>query len=385
MRMHDGARGMAWNEAPRACRGDVCDAQAFARGVKWSPDGRKLLVACEGCTYRLYAWTETDEPACWKPQRHVREAGYTYDWKWRPKADGDEATSECFASASRGVPVHLWNAEDASLLGAYRVYDQHDELLAAHAVAFGADGSRLHCGCVSSVATFCVERPGRDYSVMRTDEAQGKEQGLRGIVSCLDVDRTYGDMLAVGSFHRRVAVYDLASNQAVLLLEGHRCGVTQVQFSACGNFLYTAARKEDCILCWDVRYTMKEVYQMDRSHNQTNQRIQFDIEPSGRRMAVGNTLGELTLYDLRDGRKLSTQKMSCTTLNAVHYHSQEPLLAMSTGCRPGFAQAGDESDTDSDSPRRDTDSQTKLTSPYMSVPSAVCVWTCDYKHLDRND
>lgn len=379
--MSDGTSPRGWKEAPRPCKGDEYEAETFARGVRWSTDGERLLVACEGCEYRLYK--DEEDAFSWKPHAVVREAGYTYDWKWRPKATGFAPEPDCFASASRGVPVHLWNADETKLAGAYRVYDQHDELLPANAVAFGADGSHLYCGCVSSVATFHVERPGREYSVMRTDDPQAKDQGLRGIVSCIDVDRTQGDMMAVGSFNRRVAVYDLTSGEAVLLLEGHKNGVTQVQFSACGNFLYTAARKENRILCWDVRFTMKEVYQIDRSHNQTNQRIQFDIQPTGRYMAVGNTKGELSLYDLKDGQRVDQQAVSCTTLNAVHFHPIKPLLATTTGCRSCVAGAG-ESDTSSDGHEEDIGNHGTSHAPYMNAPSALCVWTCNFHHLDHN-
>ena len=63
--------------------------------------------------------------------------------------------------------------------------------------------------------------------------------------------------------------------------------MVQVKFSADGNFLYTGARKDPDILCWDVRYTSDVVYRMQRDTADTNQRIQFDIEPVGRHLATG--------------------------------------------------------------------------------------------------
>ena len=61
----------------------------------------------------------------------------------------------------------------------------------------------------------------------------------------------------------------------------------QVKFSADGNFLYTGARKDPEIMCWDVRYTSEVVYTLHRDTADTNQRIQFDIEPVGRHLATG--------------------------------------------------------------------------------------------------
>ena len=63
--------------------------------------------------------------------------------------------------------------------------------------------------------------------------------------------------------------------------------MVQVKFSADGNFLYTGARKDPHILCWDVRYTSEVVYTLQRDTAETNQRIQFDIEPVGRHLATG--------------------------------------------------------------------------------------------------
>lgn len=64
----------------------------------------------------------------------------------------------------------------------------------------------------------------------------------------------------------------------------------QVKFSADGNFLYTGARKDPEIMCWDVRYTSEVVYTLQRDTAETNQRIQFDIEPVGRHLATGECM-----------------------------------------------------------------------------------------------
>lgn len=66
--------------------------------------------------------------------------------------------------------------------------------------------------------------------------------------------------------------------------------MVQVKFSADGNFLYTGARKDPEIMCWDVRYTSQVVYTLQRDTAETNQRIQFDIEPVGRHLATGECM-----------------------------------------------------------------------------------------------
>lgn len=63
--------------------------------------------------------------------------------------------------------------------------------------------------------------------------------------------------------------------------------ILQVQFSPDGNFLYTGARQDGAILCWDIRNTGEVLYTMQRDTRSTNQRVQFSIEPSGRHLATG--------------------------------------------------------------------------------------------------
>ena len=61
----------------------------------------------------------------------------------------------------------------------------------------------------------------------------------------------------------------------------------QVEFSKDGNYLYTGARRDPDIFCWDIRYTSDVVYRLQRDSAETNQRIQFDIEPLGRHLVTG--------------------------------------------------------------------------------------------------
>lgn len=61
----------------------------------------------------------------------------------------------------------------------------------------------------------------------------------------------------------------------------------QVLFSLDGNFVYTGARADPEIWCWDVRFQSGLVYKLSRDTATTNQRISFDIEPCGKHLATG--------------------------------------------------------------------------------------------------
>lgn len=69
----------------------------------------------------------------------------------------------------------------------------------------------------------------------------------------------------------------------------------QVQFSPDGHFLYTGARRDPGIICWDVRNTLEPLYRIQRATGTTNQRIQFSIEPCGRHLATGAQHGRPAL------------------------------------------------------------------------------------------
>lgn len=70
-------------------------------------------------------------------------------------------------------------------------------------------------------------------------------------------------------------------------LERSSSGLLQVTFAPDGNFLFTGARTDSEIWCWDVRYQSGIVYKLLRDTPTTNQRISFDIEPCGKHLASG--------------------------------------------------------------------------------------------------
>lgn len=83
--------------------------------------------------------------------------------------------------------------------------------------------------------------------------------------------------------------------QIFLLLHLPVCGLCgcflQLMFSGDGNYLYTGARQDDQMYCWDVRHTYNSLYCMTRDTARTNQRVQFDIEPCGRHLLTGGCGG----------------------------------------------------------------------------------------------
>lgn len=66
-------------------------------------------------------------------------------------------------------------------------------------------------------------------------------------------------------------------------------------------YLYSGARRDARVLCWDVRVTAAPLYEMARDTATTNQRVQISIDPCNRHLATGGCDGVLRV---RRGRRL---------------------------------------------------------------------------------
>lgn len=104
-----------------------------------------------------------------------------------------------------------------------------------------------------------------------------------------------------------------------------------MQFSPDGNFLFTGARQDSQLLCWDVRYTSDVVYRLQRSTAATNQRIQFDVEPCGRHLITGGSDSCVLAFDLRTGEEVQQVQVAGDTVNGCTVHPYLPLLATASG------------------------------------------------------
>ncbi len=109
---------------------------------------------------------------------------------------------------------------------------------------------------------------------------------------------------------------------------------TQVTFSPDGNFLYSGARQDSSLFCWDVRATGQALYSLQRNSSDTNQRIGFSIEPSGRTLATGGCDGRVLVFDLRDGSAVGSWAAANDSCNGVDFAPcMNGLLATASGHR----------------------------------------------------
>nr|CAG4641725.1 EOG090X06W9 [Eurycercus lamellatus] len=353
--------------------------QGFLKGCKWSPDGTCLMTSADDDVIRLYdlpvdlynshrkAYQGCSATEL-SPSLKIKEGELIYDYCWHPHMSSWQPETCLLASTAKGGPTHFWDAYKGKLVATYRAYNNVDEVEAANSLCISPDGQKLYCGFDKCVRVFDVQIPGRNCQTRPTKSTDGASQS--GIISCIAVNPALPTVYAAASYMKTIGLYSEPDGTALCVLEGHRGGVTHVKFSPDGLVLYSGGRKDPEILCWDLRNPGHVLFSMNRKV-ETNQRIYFDLDPSGRYLITGDTSGFVTIWDTLKGLEISSSSESppssssgplaemihwrvnndCT--NGVSFHPWLPLLASSSGQRhiipdSSCADSGSESDTTAD-------------------------------------
>ena len=345
----------------------------YLKGVKWCPDGTCLLSASSDDLLRVFDLDSRlegsgrvklpgksncndvsdggndenemgrrvhlselgEEGGDWNSAVQIPIGELIYDFAWFPGATKVDETGFCFGTLCRGHPAHIYDACGGALRCSYVAYNEMDEIASVYSLAFHHSGQFLYLGGKSAIYTFDVSRPGRDHFTYGTFER--KKVGQPGILSCLapsfQSNNGFSEVIAAGSYSGVAALHDVHNEEMICLLEGHVGGVTHVQFSADGNYLYTGARKDGALYCWDVRYLSGAVYTIKRESTRTNQRIYFDIEPSGRHLISGGDDGLARVFDLRDGAQVGSFRAAESCVNGAVFHPMEPFVTTCSGER----------------------------------------------------
>ncbi|MCD7456000.1 hypothetical protein HAX54_030427 [Datura stramonium] len=315
----------------------------FLKGVKWSPDGSCFLTCSDDNTFCLFTLpydesggladfsssaADTDSYAA---SLVMSDGESVYDYCWYPYMSSSSPETCVFASTTRDHPIHLWDATTGQLRCTYRAYDAMDEITAAFSIAFNPAGTKIFAGYNKSIRIFDIHRPGRDFTQHST--LQGNKEGQSGIISSIAFCPSHSGLLATGSYSQTTAIHREDNMELLYVLHGQEGGVTHVQFSKDGNYLYTGGRKDPYILCWDIRKTVNIVYKMYRSSETTNQRIYFDIEPRGQHLGSGGQDGSVHIYNLQTGEWVSSFRAASDTVNGFSFHPFLPMAASSSGHR----------------------------------------------------
>eukprot|EP01133_Synstelium_polycarpum_P001470 gene1470-1707_t len=279
------------------------------------------------------------------PAFSIREHDTIYDYCWHPAMNSSTPQTCLFASTSKNTPIHMWSAFTGALTASYVPWKDPDCLEAALSLTFNNDGTKLYAGFAKSIKIFDVERPGDTYVSFDTVIKRKRKEpladytpGLPGLVSCLTFDpaRATG-LFAASTYNGNIGLFDEANDVLVDILPYPKGaplrGVTQTMFSRDGYLVFAGYRKSSAIIGWDIRNTTaQEIHYFERSLD-SNQRIQFDLDPSGKYLVTGGQDGTLSTFSLATSSLISSQHLSNTCLNAATFHPYLPLLATSFGQR----------------------------------------------------
>ncbi|KAG0227350.1 Telomerase Cajal body protein 1 [Actinomortierella wolfii] len=306
----------------------------YFKALKWSPDGSCLLSASNDNNLRVFALPNTSgngsmdssiEPSLLEEGLIVREGEAIYDMCWYPGMTTQDPSSCCFLSSSRDHPVHLWDAYTGELRCSYTIVDHCEVNVAPNSLSFNLDGSKIYCGLNNMIEVFDTTRPGRDSTKRPTTPTRRSKKGQKGVISCLTFNPDGSGLYAAGSYSKSIGLYDSKTDHLVLMLKDrdqygrkkkHKAataakvtttttttplgGITQLQFSPDGHYLYSASRQDPWIRCWDIRNTTEVLFWLRRPGPTTNQRISFDISSDGRWLTTGDALGGVSFFDLSE-------------------------------------------------------------------------------------
>ncbi|CAH0520494.1 unnamed protein product [Peronospora belbahrii] len=290
----------------------------FTKGVKVSPDGLCLLTNSDDHMLRLF---EMNDDTCHSPTSllQAKEGGTIYDYEWYPFMSSTDPTSCIFVSTSQDQPVHLWDAYTGELRASYRAFNHLDELASAHSLAFNSVGTKLFAGFDRMIRFFDLSQPSRDFRARPLSKTRRSRKGQRGLISTIHFNPDHSNIYAAGSYAGTTCVYTEDEGEELLALRDHEGrGITQVRFSPCGRFLFTAARHDARIHCWDIRATNEILHTFNRVAD-TNQRIEFDLHCGGRYLATGSRTGRVMLYDVLTGELMDEKIKLPDCVNGVSF------------------------------------------------------------------
>jgi WD40 repeat protein len=289
---------------------------------------------------------------------------------------------------NRDQPVHLYDAYTGLVRATYRPYNALDEMESPTTLCFANNGQHLVTGGFRTdrmLQVFDLNRPGRDASsIMKLGKTRRSKDGQKGLVSALATsDET--NILAVGTYSPgSIYLYDLRAQSTEVAeivvsgtcVVGHgkshsrkrkhfvldvdsdddeallnfsaakvkwyqsraRGGVTQLEFSTDSQYLYSASRRSNSILQWDLRRVSTSTFcpgvASYETDSDTNQRIEFELHNDN--LWVGGRDKCIRVYNHKNGGEL-VDKMECfgDVVNGVSIASVEnrTLLAVASGTR----------------------------------------------------
>lgn len=303
----------------------------FVKSVAFAPDGSQLLTTNEDRSARLLRCDPSGRIDVKLKYEHGESI---YDAAWFPSID---AEARCFVTSSRDHPLQLWDGDTHMLRASYVALDEVYEPVAALSCAFAPTGDRLFAGYENRLRVFDVASPTTPPRLVNTFHRKLCPIGVQGLLSCFAFQPQASECYAVGSYGGAIGLFDERCDNngaSALLHSAHVGGITQLRFTPNGFYLFSGARKDPHLVCWDLR-TNTPFCRFTRQCN-TNQRLQFDISPSGGLLLTpsGNSLDVYNLFsgDFVEPKPMVSHRFEAA-VNSVSLHPTRPVVAVGTGER----------------------------------------------------
>jgi WD40 repeat protein len=265
---------LLWDAASGQELGALRGVSDYVGGVAFSPDGRRLALACEDGSVKI--WDTQTRLEVFALRGH---ASMVHCVAW--SADGAR-----LISGSGDQTVRVWDATVAQ-----EAVSTHAHANRAGAVAFSPDGTLVASASVTISSKKHEVKIWNALSgqVVRTWEAPQGNEGRRTLVFSPD-----GKYLALGGDAGVVKVWDVSTDQQTASLQTADGSVTDVVFDPEGRtlaVLYTRTLK-----LWDLASRQEKV-----TIEHVEGRLAFS--PDGKRLAtVDGPSGKLAVFDTSSGQ-----------------------------------------------------------------------------------
>ncbi|CAG8718876.1 23691_t:CDS:10, partial [Cetraspora pellucida] len=332
----------------------------FFKTAKWSPDGTCILTSSNdnilrvfnlyviplytlvmvyvytlAFSYRPFNIFDANEEQDMVPAIYSHSGESVYECCWYPQMSSQDPSTCFFLASSREHPVHLWDAYTGKLKCSFTIINHREQVIGPNSLTFNLDGSRIYCGYKNMIKTYYTDRPGSDGEEYPTTPTRKSKEGQKGVISCLAFNPDRSSLYAAGSYSQSIGLYDEYNNELLFLLRGTlNEPIGGVQFSPSGHYLFSTSRRNNSICCWDIRNSGEILYRLQR-RGDTNQKLSFDIDYSGKFLITGDQEGNIITYDLADPDDdgVPRQFIIVDTVSAATFHPYSPLIASCSGQR----------------------------------------------------
>ncbi|KAI9859506.1 MAG: hypothetical protein M1813_006648 [Trichoglossum hirsutum] len=278
------------------------DSNIF-KDAQWSPDGTCVLTSSEDNRVRTFVMPtdllENREPHDLIPFSITSKAEPVYCSAIYPGFVLQDPSTTCFLTSTRDHPIHLQDALTPRIRGSYPLISPTTEkYIAPHSILWSSSGTKFICGSDTLISVFDISRVGAS-PVERLPTIPSKRKkivgggvGMKGIVSALGLsDQTGSGILAAGTFTRMVGLYGsegsgdcIAVFSIAQMDEGGfknraGAGITALEWSPCGRYLYVAERMSTEILVYDIRVASRQLGSLTGRTALSNQRLGIHVVP----------------------------------------------------------------------------------------------------------